>query len=116
MSKKYSSLNDVPPYLIYNKNNGISEKNDKLYIPIIIKNTDGELPVFNGMYAMLQKNGLIDPSKYLFKVSGQTYEVVATKLTEAFDKQPTRNRIEKEKIWLNKKGAPKQTGFDMCED
>ncbi len=115
MNKKYSSLNDIPPYLFYNKNNGISEKNDKMYVPIIIKNADGEDPLFNGMYAMLRKDNLIDPNKFLFKVSGETYEEVATKLSEAFDKLPVRNRIEKGKIWLNMKGAPKQTGFDMCE-
>ena len=116
MDKKYSSLNDIPPYLFYNKNNGISEKNDKMYVPIIIKNADGEDPLFNGMYAMLRKDNLIDPNKFLFKVSGETYEEVATKLTEAFDKLPVRNRIEKGKTWLNMKGAPKQTGFDMCEN
>ncbi len=115
MDNRIESLNDIPSYLLYNKKNGISEKNDRIYVPIIIKNADGEDPAFNGMYAMSQKNDLIDPSKFLFKVSGETYEEVATKLTEAFDKLPVRNRIEKGKIWLNMKGAPKQTGFDMCE-
>lgn len=109
-------LNDIPHYLLYNKNNGISEKNDRMYVPIIIKtNGDGE-PLFKGMYAMAYKNGIIDPNKYLFKVGGNTYREVATKLVDAFDKLPVRNRIEKGHVWMNKKGAPKQVGFDMCEN
>lgn len=106
-------LNDIPHYLLYNKKDGNDEKLDRFYVPIIIKtNGDGE-PLFKGMYAMLQKNGLIDPSKFLFKVSGETYEEVATKLVEAFGKLPVRNRIENGHVWMNKKGAPKQLGFDM---
>lgn len=112
---KIESLNDIPSYLFYNKNNGISEKNDRMYVPIIIKNQDGEDPNFTGMYAMSQKDGLIDPSKFLFKVSGETYEEVASKLVDAFDKLPVRNRIENG-VWKNKKGAPQQVGFDMCEN
>ena len=113
MDNRIESLNDIPSYLLYNKKNGISEKNDRIYVPIIIKNQDGEDPNFSGMYAMSYKNGVIDPNKYLFKVSGENYEKVASKLVEAFGKLPVRNRIEKGKIWLNMKGAPKQTGFDM---
>ncbi len=107
MDNQIKSLNDIPSYLLYG---------NKMFVPIVIKNMDGEDPNFNGMYAMLQKNGLIDPSKFLFKVSGETYEEVATKLVDAFDKLPVRNRIENEHVWMNKKGAPKQIGFDMCEN
>jgi len=115
MENHYESLNDIPSYLFYNKNNGISEKNDRMYVPIIIKTDGDEEPLFKGMYAMAYKNGIIDPNKYLFKVGGDTYEEVATKLVEAFGKLPVRNRIENG-VWKNKKGAPKQVGFDMCEN
>ena len=107
MDNQIKSLNDIPSYLLYG---------NKMFVPIVIKNMDGEDPNFNGMYAMLQKNGLIDPSKFLFKVSGETYEEVATKLVDAFDKLPVRNRIENGHVWMNKKGAPRQIGFDMCEN
>ena len=107
MDNQIRSLNDIPSYLLYG---------NRIFVPIIKKNIDGEDPNFNGMYAMSQKDGLIDPSKFLFEVSGETYEEVATKLIDAFDKQPVKNRIENGHIWMNKKGAPRQIGFDMCEN
>ena len=104
MDNQIKSLNDIPSYLLYG---------NKMYVPIIIK-TDGDgEPLFKGMYAMAYKNGIIDPNKYLFKVGGDTYEEVATKLIDAFGKLPVRNRIENGHVWMNKKGAPKQLGFDM---
>lgn len=109
MDSQIKSLNDIPPYLFYNKKDSNNENDETTYIPIIIK---GEEPNFVGMYAMSYKNGIINPDKYLFKVEGDSYLEVAQKLADAFSKLPVSNRI-KGIFWKNKKGAPKQVGFDM---
>lgn len=106
---KIKSLNEIPSYLFYNKKDSNNENDEAVYVPIIIK---GEEPNFLGMYAMSYKNGIINPDKFLFKVEGDTYEDVAQKLAGAFNKLPVSNRIEGV-FWKNKKGAPKQVGFDM---
>lgn len=109
MGNQVKSFNDVPPYLFYNKKDSNNENDEAAYVPIIFKSDE---PNFVGMYAMSYKNGIINPDKFLFKVEGDTYEEVAHKLASAFGKLPVSNRIEGV-FWKNKKGAPKQVGFDM---
>ena len=93
MDSQIKSLNDIPPYLFYNKKDSNNENDETTYIPIIIK---GEEPNFVG----------------IFKIEGDSYLEVAQKLADAFSKLPVSNRIEGIS-WKNKKGAPKQVGFDM---
>ena len=122
MDNQIKSLNDLPPYLFYNAKDNGKEEYEKAYIPVIFKSittidpsSKAVDPYFEGMYAMSYKNGLIDPFKFLFKVSGSSYKEVAEKLAKSFSLEPVKSRFAPDKFWKNKPGAEKQIGFNMDE-
>lgn len=112
MENQFKSFNDIPDFLCYEK-----RKREYYYYPIITKEDD---ELFLAMYALRKGTddelGSLVLDKFLFKVTGASYEDAACRLALSFGKEPVKSHV-KGREWLLdvENGYKKQLGLDMDE-